>query len=379
MDADEGDQYARALNHCRPCLHASCRHNLYLDVRGSGPTAGEAIIHNFPDLEPDQVPADRSCALDIADMGGATLGDVAKLTNLTRERIRQIQEKALAKIKLRAAAAGGKGIDQFVDDLDVDKVPNKISGAQRLFRDDDDEKPSSPTNDNHEDEHDHDLTLGDGDTLSFFSEHPKAEEIVSSRVWRIYMRESVAKGFARRKLTKRQLSGEVAVSPDTDADNSLRVRHNDGMAHSKTKTIDHNLTDRQQHVVAAYNDLGEKLGRVPNNVEIAKATDLDVTAVTRDRQVLIKHKLAKPSPRGKIPGEKKNAATPKKKARGKAKKSKTYSLTETVAVEVARKKSTVVSIVQGPADSIVTAIRQTLENLDTERARLVQALAALGG
>lgn len=76
----------------RPCPHVSCRYNLYLDVVNAG-----SIKLNFPDLEPDAMA--HSCALDIADQGGVTMERVAELMNLTRERVRQIEERALHKLK----------------------------------------------------------------------------------------------------------------------------------------------------------------------------------------------------------------------------------------------------------------------------------------
>jgi len=42
------------------------------------------------------MPADASCALDVADRGGATLEEVGALINVTRERVRQIEVMALA-------------------------------------------------------------------------------------------------------------------------------------------------------------------------------------------------------------------------------------------------------------------------------------------
>jgi hypothetical protein len=77
----------------RPCPHVSCRHHLYLDV---SPKTG-AIKLNFPDLDPWQLP--KSCALDIAEDGGRTLEDVGEIMNLTRERIRQLELKALSKLE----------------------------------------------------------------------------------------------------------------------------------------------------------------------------------------------------------------------------------------------------------------------------------------
>lgn len=77
----------------RPCPYVSCQHHLYIDV---SPRTG-AIKLNFPDLEVWEM--GESCALDIADRGGTTLEDVGAIMNLTRERIRQVEVKALAKLE----------------------------------------------------------------------------------------------------------------------------------------------------------------------------------------------------------------------------------------------------------------------------------------
>lgn len=77
----------------RPCPYISCAYHLYVDV---SPRTG-AIKLNFPDLEVWEL--SESCSLDIADHGGTTLEDVGAIMNLTRERIRQVEVKALAKIE----------------------------------------------------------------------------------------------------------------------------------------------------------------------------------------------------------------------------------------------------------------------------------------
>lgn len=77
----------------RPCPYVSCKHHLYIDV---SPRTG-AIKLNFPDLEVWEM--GESCALDVADRGGTTLEDVGAIMNLTRERIRQVEVKALAKLE----------------------------------------------------------------------------------------------------------------------------------------------------------------------------------------------------------------------------------------------------------------------------------------
>jgi hypothetical protein len=90
----------------RPCPYVACKHNLFLDVSETG-----SIILNFPHLEPGQMAAHQSCSLDLAERGAMTLEDIAIVTNLTRERIRQIELKALIRRARPAAVAMGLGPD----------------------------------------------------------------------------------------------------------------------------------------------------------------------------------------------------------------------------------------------------------------------------
>jgi len=76
----------------RPCLHVSCRHNLYTDVTW----AGSLVVR---DAEPEDMPPAGSCALDIAEDGAHTLEEVATALGITKERARQIEEEALAKMR----------------------------------------------------------------------------------------------------------------------------------------------------------------------------------------------------------------------------------------------------------------------------------------
>jgi hypothetical protein len=73
----------------RPCPWVGCKHHLYLDV---SPITG-AIRICYPDLEPWEL--EHTCSLDVADSGGKTLEVVGSILNLTRERSRQIETKAL--------------------------------------------------------------------------------------------------------------------------------------------------------------------------------------------------------------------------------------------------------------------------------------------
>ena len=102
-DEDLGVERPRTRADCiegvRPCPFVSCKFNLYLDVAPSG-----SLKLNFPDLEPDEMDPRRSCALDIAARDGATLEEVGQATNLTRERVRQVEVRALARLQPQAKA-----------------------------------------------------------------------------------------------------------------------------------------------------------------------------------------------------------------------------------------------------------------------------------
>ncbi len=122
--------------HERPCPFVSCKHHLYLDV--SARTG--AIKLNFPDLEVWEM--NETCALDVADRGGATLEDVGGIMNLTRERIRQVEVKGLAKLQaLRDMAA----LRDYVDEGPIGKrrlpiiVADDEEETEKEVDDDDDE------------------------------------------------------------------------------------------------------------------------------------------------------------------------------------------------------------------------------------------------
>jgi hypothetical protein len=76
----------------RPCPFVLCKYHLYLDVLTSG-----RLRFNFPHLRPWHM--QETCALDIAERGGATLEVVAQACNVTRERVRQLEVEILAKLR----------------------------------------------------------------------------------------------------------------------------------------------------------------------------------------------------------------------------------------------------------------------------------------
>jgi hypothetical protein len=94
------------VGEARPCPFVACPYHLYLDVN---PRSG-AVKINFPDLEPDELV--ESCALDVADRGGETLENIGAIMNLTRERVRQVEMKAIAKLQ------GSSAFASLLEDID---------------------------------------------------------------------------------------------------------------------------------------------------------------------------------------------------------------------------------------------------------------------
>ena len=83
----------------RPCPYVGCRYHLCLSVnhRGDITLLGEVGVDAL----------DQTCALDVADAGPTLRDDIGRWFHLSRERIRQIEEIALAKI---AAYVEDRGI-----------------------------------------------------------------------------------------------------------------------------------------------------------------------------------------------------------------------------------------------------------------------------
>jgi hypothetical protein len=111
-EAERPQTRAECVGGERPCAFVSCQHHLYLDV--SARTG--AIKLNFPDLDVWEM--SETCALDIADRGGTTLEEVGAIMNLTRERIRQVEVKGLARL---AALRDMSHLRDYVDEGPVGK------------------------------------------------------------------------------------------------------------------------------------------------------------------------------------------------------------------------------------------------------------------
>jgi hypothetical protein len=74
----------------RPCPWLGCRYHLGLDMHACG------FAFKLQTTPPWELPA--TCALDVASIGGISTEDTARFLGITRQRVHQIEQGAMAKL-----------------------------------------------------------------------------------------------------------------------------------------------------------------------------------------------------------------------------------------------------------------------------------------
>lgn len=95
------------LGRSKPCPHAGCRYHL---------CSGQTPSGKFELVELDDGCSD-TCALAIADEGGRTLESVGEVLGLTRQRIFQVEQLALAKVRRALATFYDFRANEFAEVL----------------------------------------------------------------------------------------------------------------------------------------------------------------------------------------------------------------------------------------------------------------------
>ncbi len=106
----------------RPCPFVSCKHNVYLSVSDNGNLKLQQGA-----LQPWEVK--ESCSLDVADRGPQTLEAVGEIMNLTRERMRQEEDRIIAKLKRALRLRGYYALDDIMSDF-VAQTPQDHRDAE---------------------------------------------------------------------------------------------------------------------------------------------------------------------------------------------------------------------------------------------------------
>lgn len=119
----------------RPCPWVSCKHHLYLYLTETSGTTegGHSIRLIFPRVPVWEMPF--TCALDVVQGGELTLEEIGVMLNMTGERVRQIVEKSVERVKhlhLFEGAGVEKAAYRARDDKPFDIMEANLSDQKNL-------------------------------------------------------------------------------------------------------------------------------------------------------------------------------------------------------------------------------------------------------
>ena len=111
-----GDCQPGGSNESRPCPWVTCRYHLWSSQRMAG-GRGTFTVKGPPPWEMSE-----TCALDVAEKGGLELDTVGALLGLSMQRVHQLQEGAMAKMKDMGGKTLGRYLPPYPDDWE--EVPH---------------------------------------------------------------------------------------------------------------------------------------------------------------------------------------------------------------------------------------------------------------
>ncbi len=235
----------------RPCVHVSCRYNLFLD--SSAQTGTVTFLR--PNLEPGDMDPTGSCALDVAEQGEHTLEEVSQIFGVSRERVRQLEEKFLRTVRRN----GGADYRAFAD-IDESATGRR---AQQVAR-------TRATRDGDgADEEDDDFGAEPVVAVSFMTdpfdderEAPvsDADKEIAMRVWERYLADTYDRGLD----VKRNKNGRPTLTREGKI--QMRTPPPEG-----TPAAEVALSDHQRDALAACRAFASRNdGRTPSGDQLAQ-------------------------------------------------------------------------------------------------------------
>lgn len=308
----------------RPCPWVSCRHHLAIEVTRSAlanESSPDSVKFIFPGVELEDM--NDTCSLDVADAGGVSLDAAALTMNVTRERLRQIESKALARIRGEVSSSASLSRDErdaFREESDVlaDFAPTgPVTPADRTGTDPGytprqlvipEAAPEEPTE--------------EPVRIASFIEAGLHDKEWGARVYRAYERRLVDRGLIVAAGKVHPRAEEVLNMVMPMAEDTKKIR-------------------------AARDELRAKFGREPTSEEVAQVTGIAVARCGRKLRDLARVNGSSPRPASKeAPKARKLPPAPARVARG---------------------------------GSLEDALRAELERIEERRSKIVALLEDFGG
>jgi hypothetical protein len=93
----------------RPCKREGCRYHLWGEIT-TDKRSQPGRYGPSPRITEEERKVRPSCAIDVADDGPKSLGEIAKILGLSREGVRVIESRGMAKMERHGASLNARGL-----------------------------------------------------------------------------------------------------------------------------------------------------------------------------------------------------------------------------------------------------------------------------